>query len=165
MIMTDGMNPTTEEKIQAFVNNTRFVHFLCLIIPRRPGVLLFSVKLEYSYFPPNTQKNEEYRLHMINWEDMTWSMISIPEEYSHMAHGVADEVGVRIADGIPHTSTDGLKTLRAFPIKGNNVFTIENVKESEVYVNDSKIIQRLYDEEDVQIQRIITECWLPQHKY
>lgn len=108
-----------------FCSNPNLVSYVAMLSPRRPGVVLFSVMLEHIFFKPGTEKNDNFVMHMMNWQDMTFGIISIPTNMKKAAEEVAKHAGVRIADGVP-TMFDPSGTVEIFPISKNNVFTLEN---------------------------------------
>ena len=143
---------TTDEEIQRLARDERLVHFAGTIIPPRVGVRLFVVKLEYFYFEPGTPRNDEFIFHVINWQDMNWVVVSIPKEYMELAKKVATEVGLRIADGVPHVIT--ARQVYVFPMNTENVFTLENVSGHEVYNGNEERIMELLAEESQEIEEI-----------
>jgi len=142
----------TDEEIQRLASNERLVHLAGTIIPPRIGVRLFVVKLEYFYFEPGTPKNDEFIFHVIDWQDMSWAVVSIPKGYLELAKKVAAEVGLRIADGVPHSITAG--QVYVFPMNTENVFTLENVSGHEVYSSSNERIMELLAEEAQEIEEI-----------
>lgn len=150
--MTDRVREISPGEVHEFARDEHLVHFLGTAYPRRLGVMLFAVKLEYSYFPPGTSKNEELQMHLFNWEGMVWAMVSIPRVYMELATLIASETGVRIADGIPHLLGGG--EMKAFPLSGENVFTLESARGHEVYRSTPAGIDRLLIQEDEEIRKI-----------
>jgi hypothetical protein len=143
---------TTDEEIQNLAKNERFVHFAGSVIPPRPGVRLFAAKLEYSYFEPGTPRNDEFILHVINWQGMSWAVVSIPREYMEAAKKIAAEVGLRIADGVPHLIVGG--QTHPFPMNTENVFALENVPGHEIYENNPNRLAELLAKEDHEVEEI-----------
>jgi hypothetical protein len=147
-----GVIETTDEEVQRLASNERFVHFAGTIIPLRVGVRLFLVKLEYFYFEPGTFRNDEFIFHVIDWQDMSWAVVSIPKEYLELARGVAAEAGLRVVDGVPHAITAG--QVYVFPMNTKNLFTLENVSGHEVYSSNDERITELFFEESQKIKEI-----------
>ena len=143
----------TDEEVQKFAKNEKFIHFAGMIMPARPGVRLFAVKLEYFHFEPGTPKNDEFILHVINWQGTSWAVTSIPKEYMELARNIAAEVGLRIADGVPHLMIVG--QVCKFPMDSESVFTLENVPGHAVYKNDQNIEVDLLTQEDSVIEEIV----------
>jgi len=147
-----GFTATTEEELRRFSNDERFIHFVSMSTPRRPGVMLFAIKLEYRYFPPGTERNDDFVLHVINWQNMIWMLVSIPRECMSLAKKIAAESGLKIVDGIPTIITPG-KT-QPFPIGSDNVFTLENIPGHAVYGHGLDEIKRLLVQENEEIRKI-----------
>jgi hypothetical protein len=150
-----GYRETTEEELRRFSSDERFIHFVGMAKPRRPGVNLFAIKLEHWYFPPDTEKNNDFILHIIEWQNMTWMVISIPREYMDLAKKIAAKSGLRIADGIPTIITS--KRIQPFPMDSDNVFTLENVSEHAVYGSGFVAIEKLLACEDAEIRKILDD--------
>jgi hypothetical protein len=148
----EGTADVSDEQFQEITRNEKLINLVGCLSPRRVGVQIFNVRLEYFYFEPGTPKNDEYILHIINWQGMIWSVVSIPKECLEIAKKVAQETGLKIADGIPYLISS--EQTVSFPITTPNVLTLENAKGSPVYKNDFKIIEELLDKEDAEIQEI-----------
>lgn len=146
----------TEEESAQFFNNPDFIHFVGSIGPPRPGVSLFMVKLEHTYFPSGTDANKYFFLRMQKWEGIIWVIVSIPKEKKNLAEKIAAETGLRIADGIPHMFHSGQVT--GFPISNERVFTLVNIDEHLVYKNDPKEIKKLLMQEHQQIEEIANQA-------
>ncbi len=132
------------------------VYFIGMFIPRRPGVELFATRLKYEHFPPWTDKNEDYVLRIINWQDMIWIIIDIPGECIEVARKIAEESGIKFADGVPTAiSSEGRVQ---FPLDGENVFTMENLPQHRVYNNIMVEAEALLAEEDAQIDKVVNNC-------
>jgi len=146
---------TSEEEVQRFASNENFVHFAATINPLRLGFRLFMVKLEYFHFEPGTSRNDQFILHMINWQGMSWAVVSIPKEYLELARRVAAEAGLRVADGVPHAITAG--QTHVFPMNTKNLFTLENVSSHEVYSSNNERRTELFFEESQKIEEIFNK--------
>jgi len=150
-----GFTATTEEELRRFSNDERFIHFVSMSTPRRPGVMLFAVKLEHWHFPPDTEKNDDFVLHVIEWQNMLWMVVSIPRQYMNLAKKIAAESGLRIADGIPTIITPG--GTQPFPIDSDNVFTLENVPGHAIYEHEFGEIEKLLAQENEEITEILDD--------
>ena len=117
------------------------INYVGAIQPPRPGVLLFSTLLEYTFFPPDKpEKSRLFSISFFKWGDvapgftMVWSVITIPKEFEQHAKVCADKAGMRIADGVP-TMLGGSKRIEKFIIDSPNTWTLENEKGHPVYKN------------------------------
>lgn len=122
----------------------------------RIGGGLFMVKLEYTHFPPRTEKNKLFEMALMEWpskESLRWAIVSIPIEYKPDALKIAAECGLRFADGIPTLFGEG--KAQQFPLDGETVFTIENMAGHKGYSNNPEVIKKLREEEDLACREII----------
>lgn len=153
--MEDNLEPVSVEELKKIGKKKRLVFFVGMMAPRRPGVQLFAVMLEYVYFPPMTEKNKEIVVSIAFWEGALWQIVGIPKKYFGAAKSIAGQIGLEISRTIPHSVSPDGET--AFPLKGKNVFTLLNVKNHVLYGNDPWNIEELLAKEDELIQRIIIE--------
>ena len=58
------------------------------------------------------------------WLGDPWMVISVPFADKPLAEAVAQETGMRLADGVPHCFHAGGRDV--FPLQGPNVWTLEN---------------------------------------
>lgn len=98
----------------------------------RPGAGIFVVDLEYNHFPPGSPKNEEFQMVISKWQGMSWMTIHVPIEYRGLVEEVAARNEMRLGDGIP-TILGGTNGPQQFPVRGDNVFTLENAPNSPIY--------------------------------
>ena len=105
-----------------------WVHFCGIVFPPRHGVRLFCTLLEFKYFPPDTEKNDKFILMEMPWNDMTWMIISIPEEYMPQAKVVAKISGLAIKHTIPIMipNPDNLRVVGSLGIPRLEEFMKEN---------------------------------------
>jgi len=129
-----------------------WVHLCGILYPPRPGVRLFYTILEYKYFPPATEKNEDFIILELDWQKMIWLISSIPKEYMPQAKVVANVVGLEIKHTIPiillsdelviAVASLGLSKIdtfmkevkkEVFPLKTPTIYTLENAKGHKAY--------------------------------
>ena len=138
-----------EERIEKFqktiTDDKNSIYLVGMIRPPRPGVRSFFQKLEYSYFPPGTDKNDDFTFAFVEWEGTIWSVAGIPRDYFEIAKEIAKEFKVRIAGGIPNMVSEGKVIF--FPIDGDNVFTLENTPDHEVYVSGPDGYKKIIEKE------------------
>jgi hypothetical protein len=131
------------------------VALVCMVGPRRIGILSFIVFLEHRYFPPGTPKNELFQVVMMEWQEMKWCVVVIPEKDVKTGDDLAASLGLRRADGVP-TLLSAAGVVR-FPLDQDNVFTIENVPGHFAYHNDPGQNRTAIDFEDEAVDREIAE--------
>jgi hypothetical protein len=134
-----------EDLVELAKDQTK-IHIICMMM--RVGVDFFFNHLEYTYFPPLTPENDEYDYCVFKWNNLMWSICSIPLEKKPLAEESAKEAKMKLADGIPFmagpvvaaTRPERLEDLEVdwFPLNGETVFTLENTKDSDVSVYDGK---------------------------
>ncbi|MCX6765762.1 MAG: hypothetical protein NT136_02275 [Candidatus Moranbacteria bacterium] len=143
------------ESLKKFVRDSKYIHYVGMVKPPHPGVMLCSVKLEYTYFIPGTPSNDEFLLKAFKWEEIIWIMISIPKEKSHLMEKVATECGLRIVNRIPTLIGGGAAD--SFPANNDNVFTLENTPGRPTYSNDPTKLKQILGEEKAKIEAIENE--------
>ena len=118
----------------------------------RPGVLECMTLLEHRDYRPLTERNELFSMRVIGWSDLEWVVISIPVEEKHLMEIAATECGLRIADGIPATSTE--EGIEFFPINSTRAFSLENITGHPVYQNNPDINRAIQEGELESARRI-----------
>lgn len=116
----------------AWYKDPKRTHYAGLMFPPRPGVMLFSTLLEYTFFPPSDpSRNKLFNISIFKWEEMVWSVISIPKEFEAHAKACVNKAGLRIADGVP--TMLGAGGPKRFTIDVPNLWTLENESNHPVY--------------------------------
>lgn len=143
--------------LQKIANNKSKVSFI--IQTDRLGSLLFCVKLEHEYFSPRSEKrNSLFEFSIVSWplNILRWFVVTIPKEDYNLAEIVANETGMKIAPTIPLMIYDGKEEI--FPMKGDNVYSVENNSKSIIYTNDIKLIEERKEAEKIECDKIIKKC-------
>ncbi len=136
LVLDDGSYSYELEKdFVAFAADERLIHYACMAA--RPGFEELSAKLEHTHYKPLTVRNELMSVRALLWNDITWFVISIPSKEKHLLEDMAGTYGMRVANGVPMMF--GHNCRMHFPIRGKNVFTLENVAGHPVYRNDAAI--------------------------
>jgi hypothetical protein len=89
----------------------------------RSGAYLYVRRLELTYFPPGTPRNDEFRYCLVKWEGLTFAVATIPARTRRFADRVAEKMGMRLSDGVP-TMLGGGMPPRQFPLRGPNVWSL-----------------------------------------
>ena len=135
-ILTDGnglQRIPIEELIQ-FTSDNNYISFVGMENPRRFGVLLFHTAIEMKCFIPGTPLNELFQIHKLKWNDIIYSVITIPNKYMDEAMMIAEKSHLRISNGIITMMTkDGIEL---FPLKTKNVYSFQNKIESNPFEED-----------------------------
>lgn len=102
------------QKLQEFIDNdTDFVHYLGMIEPPLPGMMLCLTQV-HNYNFPDTQG---FKFGFINWEDVLWALVSIPKKYMDLVKKIAADNDLIIDSRLPEMIIDNKKI--PFPIKSN----------------------------------------------
>jgi hypothetical protein len=101
--------------------------FFVVTMLTRPGATAFSERLENTLYPPGTPKNELFQITIVRWPDDDpvpgdWCVLSFPIADRPAAEKIANECGLRFADGVPTILPGPLW----FPMSGANVWTLES---------------------------------------
>ena len=147
------VEPIPTQSIQQFIDeNPDYIHVVGMIVPYRPGVRLCMTRVEYEAFIPDTPQNEFFRLHLINWQECLWAMFSVPQTARAFVERIAQECGLRITNGLPAIFNS--KGMHEFPVRGNQVFAVENTPNHPIYLNKPKVTTELRLAEDAQLESI-----------
>jgi len=144
---------TDRDKIKEIMRNKDLVFFFGLIYPRMPKVFLFATKLEYLYFPPNTEKNKEFLFGTSELGGTIWAMIGVPKESLELARRVAEECQLDVANEIPYLLSE--KKAFSFLTDKKNLFSLANAESSNLWNSDPWEIEEVIKEEDREIVSII----------
>lgn len=147
-----GIIVETDEQLQEFVKNERFVHYIGMFLPPRPGVMEWMASVEERHFQPGTGRNELFIVRFIKWNGLVWIMTSIPIEDKKLVEGIAKECGLRIANGVPMMFTPD--NTHAFPVNNERIFTFENLPGHPVYRNDPLTTKTIFEAEFETVKKI-----------
>lgn len=121
--------------------------FFVVCMATRPGVQLYCTTLEYTYYPPRTPANDLFGLNIVQWNDLTFYVLSVPLADRNRCELVAKNLGMRLADGVP-TIFDH-KGKHNFPLQGSNVWSLEgNYKGDEIAE-----VQKIFDGDKGQMHK------------
>lgn len=140
----------SEEDLCIFVQNDAYIHFVCM--KNRLGTEELTTKLEFTHYKPQTARNDLMVLRVLLWSGIVWFVISIPASEKYLMEEVVSLCGMRIVNGVPTIFEEG--KISQFPIKSDNVFTLENVRDHPVYQNDPSINTALKIAEQETIEKI-----------
>lgn len=144
----------TEDKkdIDKFFDDQKYIHYIGMISPPRPGVALCLTELEHTHYPPGSPKNDNFLLRILKWSEMVWVVVSIPISDKHLMEEVASKCGLRIANGVPTIlSSSGDEQ---FPVNNERVFTLENKSGHPAYHNDPQVDKTIKEAELSEIEKI-----------
>ncbi len=148
-----GVSPINVEELQKRANDPGKVHFI--VHMERPGARLFCVHLEYTHYPPRTERNNEFELIFYKWPAdvmLQWVIVTIPASDFPLAEEAAKESGLVIKDSVPMCFSGGDQHI--FPMSGPTVYSLESNPKSGVYKGKADEIS---DAETVAIRRIFEE--------
>lgn len=135
IVKGDGIEfPESDKELRKFMKDESFVHYIGMIVPPRPGVGELLEFVEHEYYKPGTPRNDLFLMRIIRWEDMVWSLVSIPIRERSYVEKAVRSFGLRIVDGVPSVLSGG--KLDRFPYENERTYTFENVSGHPVYRND-----------------------------
>lgn len=68
----------------------------------RPGTLTFATELEHRYFPPSdTELNDLYTIFQLNYCEMPWYVIEVPNHTMKILEKLAKECKLKLVNGKP----------------------------------------------------------------
>jgi hypothetical protein len=124
---------------------------------QRIGLSKFLVRLEYEHFHPSSNDNDLFNLRMMRWPvdfGLIWCVVEIPSGFKKLALELMNECGLRAADGVPNLLGEKIEV---FPISGDNVFTIEYVKDNLAYKASQDELNELKKKEHEEVQAILSQ--------
>jgi len=111
------------------------VMFHLIALTNRIGAEKYLAEIEHTYFPPTTPANEQFTMRWIKWNELLWTITTVPMESSLCFFDVAPKYNFSINPGSPlmlgagvdmtyQSKIDGV-TMSGFPLAGVTVYTIE----------------------------------------
>lgn len=156
-----GIAPTTQQ-LAEFCANPDLITYTCMAL--RVGYMGWMVQMEYTYFKPDTDANDQFFLSWMKWPDdmpMFWVVVSMPREYEAKATALLWQHGLKaIEGGVAAMITD--KGVIQFPIHGDNVIAMENHSKGAgnvMYTNDEKKMEAARNHE----KNVICEPFFVEH--
>lgn len=140
------------DDLQKFVESERFIHYIGMMVPPRPGVMECIANLRYTHFKHGTPREDLLLVHIIQWNCIFWIMASIPIEEKHLMENFMGQCGLSVRNGTPTSVTDGREV--GFPVYGKNVFTFFNIPGHPVHRGDPEIIRLMLEAEIETLERI-----------
>lgn len=117
--------------------------FHIISMMNRVGSEFFFHYLERTYFPPDTDQNNQYEYRILLWSQLVWAIATIPIELKQYAYESAKKTKMRLADGIPFTGGPLVANARPecvkelpvkwFPLNSKTAFALENQKDDIAY--------------------------------
>ena len=117
-------------------NYQNSLHIIGMIVPRRPGVLLFCRKLELMHYTPGTAKNDEFEFHFYELDDCIINYLAIiPRKDLPAAKTIAEECQLRMVLGEPMVF-GGNKPPERLNAPDGFTYYLENTPEHVAYQNN-----------------------------
>jgi hypothetical protein len=149
----EGIGKATKEDIMNLINEPGFINLVGMTFPPRPGVQIFSTRLEHECYKPDTDKNEEFRMAIVKWNDLHFSIVNIPEAGLMEALIIAEECGLRFAEGTPRMFGGNISEGATFPFFNEKTCRmLENVRGHEIYEKQNAM--EIFKEETEQCKEI-----------
>jgi hypothetical protein len=163
--MTDG-------ELQAFCNDPSRVHYCCMAM--RVGISGWMTQVEFTFFKPDTEANNDFVLSFIKFPFVEgeapsivnmWMMVSVPRTHQERVEGLLWQHGLRktLPGNLPMVIDQHGQ--HVFPVKGPNIFYLENHNkgaENVMYKNDPKRLKEAHDHESAYVEKFHAEhrAWL-----
>lgn len=142
----------TEEQYNQFLQDTQWAHFVTRCNPPWIGVNQCLACLEYTYYKPNTPRNDMFIPCTISWEGEEWFVISIPADDQPLMEEVAEGSGLQVLRGTPVRSIN--QESCRFPFFSSTMYTIVPQAGLDDYVRDSYLFMTLLQQEQETIKWI-----------
>jgi hypothetical protein len=132
----------TDEKFKQFMADERFMHLVVMFMPPELGLMKGAMKgvmdcaasIEHRYLNPSALRAKLFSMRVLDWEDVTWFIISVPLEDKDFVKNTSRAHGFKITDGTPVIIGEGAQS---FPVNNKRVFTLENDESyMQAYKND-----------------------------
>lgn len=120
-----------------------------LCVATRPGALRYLVTLEEDHFPPRTPANDDYVVHTLDWQGLTWVAAFVPRAKRPEADRAGVDSGMRLVHAAPFALPEGVAVVTGavhrtrrdrvpsgavyFPADHDGVYTLEGDPTSTVY--------------------------------
>lgn len=141
----------TARALQEIVTDPTKISYVVLL--DRLGAYECIVRLEYTHYQPKTDRNDLFGLVLVQWQGVHWAIITIPKEEAPLMQEVADQCGLRVANGVPTMIGGG--GIARFPVDGDNIFTLENKPDHPVYQGNPEKIAALRARENATVEGIL----------
>lgn len=109
----------------------------------RPGVILFSVKLEFGHYPPESDLNDEYNIFRIQYSEAMFCIIEIPATDYAVAEKIAGECNLKLVNGKPYNAMTGEFSLAC---DSQSCYTLETVNHTLLPCTGEKLQELLHDQ-------------------
>ncbi len=143
------VNKFTSDELEEL--SKRDGHFNIVGLSCRPGCSEYFQALEQAWFTPSTPLNYDFEYRLFKWQEMLYEIGSVPLEKKHLCFEMAEKMGMRLANGVPHvlgggltgkltTLMDGVEAA-VFPLSNPNTFTLESERGSPIYEGRSEEVK------------------------
>ena len=122
----------SEADMQKFFARKGMIHYVMMAM--RPGVGDCIHDLEHNHYKPATPRNDLFVMRLIEWQDLQWLIVSIPESEKVFMERAAAAHGLCVRDGVVIAMLTG-GSVQTFPVKNPNVFVLENITSHPIYKN------------------------------
>lgn len=120
-----------EEAFQAYFADPNYIHYIGQLFPQQYRVADTLQVLEFTYYRPNTPRNDLLLLRMVELMGIVWSIASIPITEKAFMEDIARKNDVRIVASIPTVFDDEAR--RHFPLDSARIYTLEETRHHPVY--------------------------------
>jgi hypothetical protein len=146
--------PTNEQYAQ-FLQDTQWAHFVTRLEPPWIGVKQCIACLQFSYYKPNTPRNDMFLPLSVDWEGEKWCVVSIPIDDIPLMQDMAEGSGLQVVEAIPVRTIGGQDF--DFPFNSSTMFTILPRPGLEEHLDDPFSFYKLVLQEQETISWILGE--------
>lgn len=118
----EGVGVVSDDEMKTHLASPDWVH--CVSMVTRPHLYEFMRDLEWTHYPPDGPRNDEFQVRLMRWGGLHWALVSVPASDKHLMEEAAARHGLRLAEGssIIMASGDGVERL---PWAGAHVFPLQ----------------------------------------
>jgi len=157
---SDGLGIVKEEwdTLYKLSQDSSYRHVLTLC--SRPGSSYFARYLELTYFHPDKPElNNLFDQRFFRWNDLHFTILTVPASFDHVLHETATVVGVRLVDRALPVLIGGGKIER-LPLHDSYLYTMENAPGHMVYTQGW---EKAHEQENKDVQTIENKKLTPHH--
>ena len=124
LVLSSPLDPddAVDASTRSFLSDPGWIHVMGELDPPRLGIREALTWLERRHYPPRTERNDLFQMHVLSWLRIRWVIASIPLMERSLIELAAEQSGLRLLPGVPvRPSSSGL---HRFPFGGATFFTL-----------------------------------------
>jgi hypothetical protein len=141
------------EKFEDFLKNERFIHYMGMTSPFKPGIRECVLNIKYTHYRKENPRSALFFMHTACWANRDWIIMSVPIEDKNVVEKVAKNCGLEAILGVPKWNVGG--KLEPFFVDNGRIFVLDNTPDHPIRRGDPLIKQVIMDAEREAIDRIM----------